>query len=67
MCGILLIVGGLQASAYVHETIVKYNGACGKLTGLPGVLQEVGLLTNVRSPALPPPYMALTATVPKKT
>jgi hypothetical protein len=44
MCGVLLLVGGIQARAYVANTIVKYEGACGDLSGLPGVLKKVGLL-----------------------
>jgi len=46
MCGVLLIVGGLQARVYVGDTIVKYHGACGKLSGFPGVLQTVGVLQH---------------------
>jgi hypothetical protein len=44
MCGILLLAGGIQARAYVANTIVKYEGACGDLSGLPGVLKKLGIL-----------------------
>mgnify|MGYP003622997750 CR=1 FL=1 len=46
VCFSLLLLGGLQASAYVRDTIVKYDGACGTLTGFPGVLQTVGFFQH---------------------
>jgi hypothetical protein len=51
VCSLLLLAAGLQASAYVRETVTKYDGACGKLTGLPGVLQDIGMLQFQQHPA----------------
>jgi hypothetical protein len=50
MCGVLLLVGGIQARAYVANTIVKYEGACGDLSGLPGVLKKFGILQTNQHP-----------------
>jgi hypothetical protein len=38
------VLGIQRGSAYVTQTIADYDGVCGKLQGVPRLLQKVGLL-----------------------
>src|ERR1700687_5049553 len=40
--------GGIASAAYIHSTIAQYENAapCGKLHGVPGLLQSAHLLTQ---------------------
>ena len=45
-CIICLLFLGIAGRAYVLQTVHTYSGACGKLHGLPGVLQKAGFLPS---------------------
>jgi hypothetical protein len=40
----LVFVGVASGAAFVFKTVQTYSGACDKLDGFPGVLQEVGFV-----------------------
>jgi hypothetical protein len=45
-CLICLLFLTIAAHAYVLKTIATYSGACGKLSGFPGVLQQTGFMPH---------------------
>ena len=41
-----LFLGVASGAVFVVETVHEYNGACSKLEGFPGMLQQAGLLQS---------------------
>ena len=46
------IVTASRGSAYVHQTIAMYSGACSPLSGFPGLLQTLNLVPAGDCPVL---------------
>ena len=45
-----MVFGVSTGFAYVRTTITQHNGACGKLTGFPGVLQSMHFISSGNCP-----------------